>query len=515
MRRYSGSILLLGCMLTASVVWGQTEGARVYTRRVDSSRLERARVRRQHNSTEAIRLVKESLAQSLRAGKTSQTAEEYTFLGELYADIDQPALALLRYEEALAMWTALARLRKQAETLDRIGRTHLALGRSAPAKQSYEACLALVQEGDALMLKCQEGLADAQRMAGRFAQSDTLYQALNFQFGAQGDSLGVSRIYAKQSQNYLQNVGDLSNANLHFVNSIRSLPSEVDEYAAYRSVEEANAALLDSAATIEDQLALTQSTLRALQTRRLPKVITLRERMRLAGLSIERGDVTAAVEALAEPDIETIDAATRAEFHRLSSSISFRQNDFTAAAKAYERYVAANEELLQEQTQALAQQATILREQSAVDLLMKDFLLRASEQNLLKTQVRNQWIFIALLGALLAAVGIGLWSVRKQSVARNRANQLLRLKALRAQMNPHFIFNALTSINNFIAKQDERSANRYLADFSRLMRLVLQYSERDFVSLEEEVELLTLYLKLEHARFGDQFDYTIDVDECI
>jgi len=80
-------------------------------------------------------------------------------------------------------------------------------------------------------------------------------------------------------------------------------------------------------------------------------------------------------------------------------------------------------------------------------------------------------------------------------------------------MNPHFIFNALTSINNFIAKQDDRSANKYLSDFSRLMRMVLQNSEKEFVSLEEEVELLTLYLKLEHARFGDQFDYAIDLND--
>ena len=82
-------------------------------------------------------------------------------------------------------------------------------------------------------------------------------------------------------------------------------------------------------------------------------------------------------------------------------------------------------------------------------------------------------------------------------------------------MNPHFIFNALNSVNNFIAKSDERSANRYLSDFSTLMRAVLENSDEDFIPLSKELELLELYTKLEHSRFSDKFDYAIIVDEDI
>jgi LytS/YehU family sensor histidine kinase len=80
-------------------------------------------------------------------------------------------------------------------------------------------------------------------------------------------------------------------------------------------------------------------------------------------------------------------------------------------------------------------------------------------------------------------------------------------------MNPHFIFNALNSVNNFIAKSDERSANRYLSDFSTLMRSVLENSEEDFIPLSKELNLLELYIKLEHSRFPDKFDYRINIDE--
>jgi LytS/YehU family sensor histidine kinase len=98
---------------------------------------------------------------------------------------------------------------------------------------------------------------------------------------------------------------------------------------------------------------------------------------------------------------------------------------------------------------------------------------------------------------------------------RRLANNLLALKSLRTQMNPHFIFNALNSVNSFIAQNDERAANRYLTEFSTLMRSVLENSEEDFIPLEKEIELLQLYLKLEHSRFQDKFDYELTVDKQI
>jgi LytS/YehU family sensor histidine kinase len=86
---------------------------------------------------------------------------------------------------------------------------------------------------------------------------------------------------------------------------------------------------------------------------------------------------------------------------------------------------------------------------------------------------------------------------------------------MRSQMNPHFIFNALNSVNSFIAVNDERNANRYLSEFSVLMRSVLENSDEDFISLSKEIELLELYVKLEHNRFKDKFNYQINVDKTI
>jgi len=90
-----------------------------------------------------------------------------------------------------------------------------------------------------------------------------------------------------------------------------------------------------------------------------------------------------------------------------------------------------------------------------------------------------------------------------------------QLSALKAQMNPHFMYNALNSIQALILKQDIKNSNLYLSKFSNLMRKVLDASGKDTISLQEESEILLLYLDLEKLRFGDEFNYRIHVDSEI
>lgn len=85
----------------------------------------------------------------------------------------------------------------------------------------------------------------------------------------------------------------------------------------------------------------------------------------------------------------------------------------------------------------------------------------------------------------------------------------LEMQALRAQMNPHFIFNCLSSINRFILKNESKIASNYLTRFSRLMRLVLMNSQKPLITLEDELQMLGLYLEMERLRFKNSFDYSI------
>ncbi|MFI5188258.1 MAG: histidine kinase, partial [Chitinophagales bacterium] len=91
----------------------------------------------------------------------------------------------------------------------------------------------------------------------------------------------------------------------------------------------------------------------------------------------------------------------------------------------------------------------------------------------------------------------------------------LEMQALRAQMNPHFIFNCLSSINRFIFKNETRAASDYLTRFSRLIRMVLIHSQKRLIPLDDELEMLRLYLDMERLRFRNAFDYTLATTNAV
>src|SRR5580698_974630 len=88
------------------------------------------------------------------------------------------------------------------------------------------------------------------------------------------------------------------------------------------------------------------------------------------------------------------------------------------------------------------------------------------------------------------------------------------MKALHAQMNPHFIFNALNSIREMILQDDNQNASRYLTRFARLIRLTLEHSKQTFITLHQHIEYLESYLEMELLRFAD-FTYHIEISPGI
>ncbi|HYC84227.1 MAG TPA: two-component regulator propeller domain-containing protein [Chryseosolibacter sp.] len=131
---------------------------------------------------------------------------------------------------------------------------------------------------------------------------------------------------------------------------------------------------------------------------------------------------------------------------------------------------------------------------------------------------RTWWFKAAVAGTVLAIGLVILHILRNRIREKIRINKRiaeLELKALIAQMNPHFIFNCLTSIQELIILHKQDEAMHYLNQFSRLLRTVLQSSEKNFVRLDEELTLISLYLELEAMRFNNQFHYHITVDKTI
>ncbi|HQV50632.1 MAG: tetratricopeptide repeat protein [Flavobacteriales bacterium] len=138
-------------------------------------------------------------------------------------------------------------------------------------------------------------------------------------------------------------------------------------------------------------------------------------------------------------------------------------------------------------------------------------------ESLRADQNRNRALATAFGGLLLLGGG-GAWFVtdRKRRAERfEKEAATLETQALRSQMNPHFIFNALNSINAFVQKNDQDSATSYLSKFARVMRLVLENSRHAEVPLNDDLEALRGYLDLERMRMEKKFDFTITVDQTI
>lgn len=142
-------------------------------------------------------------------------------------------------------------------------------------------------------------------------------------------------------------------------------------------------------------------------------------------------------------------------------------------------------------------------------------------QKALYDQKRGYTISAYVLFVGLISLFLGFVYYRNR-LKRQRAEQLLLLqikdseiRALQAQMNPHFIFNSLNSVLEFVRKSEQEEALKYLSKFSRLIRMTLESSEKRTIRLSSELELLALYIDLENLRFGNNFVYTQLIDDGI
>ena len=109
-------------------------------------------------------------------------------------------------------------------------------------------------------------------------------------------------------------------------------------------------------------------------------------------------------------------------------------------------------------------------------------------------------------------------SIKKKEEQKTFFNKQLsemEMKALRAQMNPHFIFNAINSIQNYIVKKESDTAQDYLAKFARLIRNVLENSKQENISLHDEIETLKLYVELEQLRAPDKFEFRLEISSDV
>ena len=196
----------------------------------------------------------------------------------------------------------------------------------------------------------------------------------------------------------------------------------------------------------------------------------------------------------------------------------------------YQKYIVIKELVVSDQTKG---KFAAYRFEQKIELLNKEKELQ--QEQIKQTSLQRTFLIIGIIAIIVIAVIVlrNTILIRKneaqlRKIAENELEKKkleskiieakfnaqktkLEMQALRAQMNPHFIFNSLNSINRFILQNNRAQASEFLTKFSKLVRMILQNSQSSLITLESELESLALYLEMEALRFDHHFVYKISV----
>lgn len=459
------------------------------------------------------------IADALKKSRSqSQNAEAYEVLGDLYMNLKQYDLSVTNYRISLQNSST-------NQTLLKLGRAYLANKNPNESISTYKK----IKENELSPFQkteYYEGLGDA------YFESSNIDLAIStYSSGlkvAENNSIKtkVTDLSSKIAQAYGES-GDKDKAEEYF-NSSLNTAKKVSKERAVR--EKVNVAEYNSDnKNYDDEISIRKQVVEEVKAMEKDTVISndspltpQKQNYKIGNALLLNKNPREAInyldESIAEAERRS-DLEVKKDALRKKVDAYVDLGDFDEAKKTYEDFMASVDELYRKKQQDISLNSrlakSISQSQDRIKSLENERELSKSRYDLSVARTKNQEIIIYSLIVGLSLLLVAAYFTYQYIKQQRLANNLLALKSLRSQMNPHFIFNALNSVNSFIASNDERTANKYLSDFSFLMRAVLENSEEDFIPLQREIELIELYTKLEHFRFKDKFDYLIDIDQNI
>ncbi|PQV46010.1 tetratricopeptide repeat protein [Jejuia pallidilutea] len=449
-----------------------------------------------------------------------ETGDAYEVLGDIYMYWKQYDLAVSNYQISLQN--------------KGVNETRLKLANAYRLNENYQES---IQEYSTInktelsnyqLVTLYEGLGDVYKNINQYdnaikAYRDGLLEAQNHLITPK-----ITDLNSKIAE-VLSNKGEVAEAQGYYNKSLKLADNQNIKRAVQERVKVAD--FQNTVNNFTDEIVLRKQALEDINNIETEKdsiidnesaLTSQKQKYKIGNAYAQQNDFSNAINYLEESKEEAEtkeDLIVQKDATRRLSEVYKTTGDFTKALAAYQEYVDVVDKLYRKKEQEISQATRFRKDlstkQNRITSLESDRELSESKYQLTVEQSKRQKIIIySLIGGLFLLL-LTAFLMYKYIRQQRLANNLLALKSLRSQMNPHFIFNALNSVNSFIASNDERTANKYLTDFSKLMRAVLENSEEDFIPLENEIELLQLYTQLEHFRFQDKFDYAIHVDEKI
>lgn len=470
---------------------------------------------------EALEKVKQALAMSVTTRDLVSEAQCYNLLGEINLNSSEFRLALENYTTAREK-LQLSKRSFRNELLKSeqgIGVANLRLGNYDAALEAFRRVEGF-KPGYAASAENAVNISEVYYQTGKYDEALKVLENTPPEKGLdEATALKIEnqkvKIYARMNQ--VEKASSILFSNQSRSRASNSAAVRKDEGAAMQSAKEELSDVLYEQNRYDDEIALRENSIDYnLDVKNLGEVS--RDKVELSKALVAKGETDEAIRELQEAAYiaDTIGDPRKQAIAYLSLANLYdnygRPNSAIETYKKYSEAVAKAEKKMETD---LLQKSNLLKTQRDIEELSKYVAVQQEQENLALAMVFRQRLIIYGLLLIIGIIGVTSYFIYKNAAASKTANQLLALKSLRSQMNPHFIFNALNSVNQFVSQNDERATNKFLSEFSRLMRLVLENSQEDFIPLFKEEEIISLYLKLEHYRFRDKFDYQISMDSDI
>ncbi len=513
---YTTFISLLLIFLTATS-FGQEKKMRfksVSKRKIELSQdvptlLNKAELEQKENPTKALDLIEEALAISITENDHYNQAKCYKLIGEINEDISEWDLAILNYDLAKNL---LSENFKTPNSIEEYAPIIKGLGRSHFELKQYQEALSYFTE----LLKLSS--SNRNQIDACLLLSQTYYE-IGDAVNAEDQALEAERL-SGLAKNYEMSaiIAQKEVLNLNFTNGLGQQVDDSTTTFTWGATSDFDSLTIGYSSATSQNKVSNSAYFNTISKESQEKIV-------LSNILFDNNDYDEAfkeldkAEELVKEEGETED---RILVYKTQAELYDKVGDKDRALDAYQKLDSERVKSKKKFDVITSRNSTILKKQNSISSLsrdialdQKDYELEYKDETIRFITMRNQRLVIYSLLVIVLLLLIGSFFIYKNARTSKVANQLLALKSLRSQMNPHFIFNSLNSVNHFISQNDERAANKFLSEFSKLMRLVLENSQEDFISLQTEKEIISLYLKLEHYRFRDKFEYELNIDENI
>jgi len=478
------------------------------------------------NPSDALSEVEKALKISYRYKNIKGEAHSYQTLGAIHYRLSSYKESVNYYDKALELFKKLNDTKSQYIVYKHLGpalESNGDLKRAATNNRTFlQLALARNNANDELLAK--ESLGRVLFNSGSFKEANTLYQQLlTYYRSAQNTDMStttyehIGKCYAglkdtAQALKYFNLAGVLSEGS----------GSEDEQLSQWQNVSRS----YKSVGKLDKSVEYEKKAL-DLNRKRGNKSDMISNNANIANDYLFMNKANEAIPFL-EDNInlaeEIGEVKSSGQAYKTLSDAYVQLGKIDDAKSSFEKYRELQvEELVKRETELDEREANtsgLFDKEKQIELLVRDkeldeekIQLLEQEKTLRAEAMRGQRQLNYVLAGVLTLLVIGLLLLYRSVKQKKIANKLLSIRSLRSQMNPHFIFNSLNSVNSFISKSDERSANKYLTEFARLMRTVLEHSRQDFVTLADELSVLERYLNLEHIRFSEHFDFELTVDE--